>query len=929
MSKNGQKVWVIGGGIAGMTAAHELAERGFAVTVIEPTKDPRFPGRPMLGGVAASQFRRAHVPLEDGSASRFEQPFAPLRAREPLSFNALELGAQLGDDHTTGIPFYAFDWPTFVYVDEGDTPATTVAEASEQALTDLTAELVATVNASKTDETMYVVVTYKSDVEQARAAERAKRQLEALATALDEGVDLGKYEPAPDGSKADAGDYSNVGPSSLVGSLRMPRDATDPTGPYNFIVAAVVQLHGSSAAAQARCNFLQLRLAQQLLPGEHGYRFFPSFYRNLFDTMDRIPLVELRPKDPFRYHTEVALQQGLPEDQRRTVSRTEAWPTRDSVRDNLASVQLHALATQDGTPPAVLPRSSTASVSTVLKIIDAMQRPKMDLPARDMLRTQLRLLQFMTSCPGRRADLSDISFLDFVTDDDTSQAFIDAIKRWPQALAGLRAGDANARTYAAVTVQLALDQARPRSYRDGTLTGPTTKAWFDHWHDYLSGFHDVDFRVGKLTGLDVEDGELKPIVEMKNEPPEADYIVFALDLGAWFRIGGNWIDNAGQTPLRFVADLAKSYDAKAGISREQKYLDDLQKQSVPDPTTAWAQRAIASFEELKAKAAALPTEGTELDNAAQHVERRHGLGYQTPSEPGPIELPFRQYAGIQFFLARDYNYFRGHMYYPNSPWALSSVSQMQFRQSPPDRTTAYGGVLSVILGAWDVPGPLTGKPAWLLPPEEIAREVWEQIKAGLRGVPVLPEDPIYFHIDSNMAFEGEGDAKEVAGNKAPFLVNDARLAGQWPEEPGEYEVHWNKAVFCGTWLDTHTRIVTMESANESARHAVNAILEDVRSNKQSVAVGHDCATFDLELDELADLAPLRALDQELHTRGLPHFMEILKVEKALLPMMGGDETKGGPADLLRALQTYVKTQGELGAVLASHLLEVMRAPKPS
>ena len=30
----------------------------------------------------------------------------------------------------------------------------------------------------------------------------------------------------------------------------------------------------------------------------------------------------------------------------------------------------------------------------------------------------------------------------------------------------------------------------------------------------------------------------------------------------------------------------------------------------------------------------------------------------------------------------------------------------------------------------------------------------------------------------------------------------------------------------------------------------------------------------------------------------------------------------------QALQTYVKTQGELGAVLASHLLDVMRAPKP-
>jgi uncharacterized protein with NAD-binding domain and iron-sulfur cluster len=31
-----QEVVVLGGGVAGLTAAHELAERGFAVTVVEP-----------------------------------------------------------------------------------------------------------------------------------------------------------------------------------------------------------------------------------------------------------------------------------------------------------------------------------------------------------------------------------------------------------------------------------------------------------------------------------------------------------------------------------------------------------------------------------------------------------------------------------------------------------------------------------------------------------------------------------------------------------------------------------------------------------------------------------------------------------------------------------------------------------------------------
>ena len=59
-------VAVLGAGIAGLTAAHELAERGFDVTVYEPRQDERNglrPGVPSgtyppvkLGGLAASQY---------------------------------------------------------------------------------------------------------------------------------------------------------------------------------------------------------------------------------------------------------------------------------------------------------------------------------------------------------------------------------------------------------------------------------------------------------------------------------------------------------------------------------------------------------------------------------------------------------------------------------------------------------------------------------------------------------------------------------------------------------------------------------------------------------------------------------------------------------------------------------------------------------
>ena len=55
-----KRVTIFGAGIAGLTAAHELVERGYAVTIYDPTPPSPFDEAPCgIGGMARTQWWRA------------------------------------------------------------------------------------------------------------------------------------------------------------------------------------------------------------------------------------------------------------------------------------------------------------------------------------------------------------------------------------------------------------------------------------------------------------------------------------------------------------------------------------------------------------------------------------------------------------------------------------------------------------------------------------------------------------------------------------------------------------------------------------------------------------------------------------------------------------------------------------------------------
>src|SRR5258705_3291814 len=103
--------------------------------------------------------------------------------------------------------------------------------------------------------------------------------------------------------------------------------------------------------------------------------------------------------------------------------------------------------------------------------------------------------------------------------------------------------------------------------------------------------------------------------------------------------------------------------------------------------------------------------------------------------PPPDDL-VKWMCGIQYYLYEDVPLVRGHLFFPDSPWALTAISQPQFwRDLGLFRKTfgdgSVGGLISVDISDWDTPGKFIPKCAKDCTRQEVADEVWAQLKAAL------------------------------------------------------------------------------------------------------------------------------------------------------------------------------------------------------
>ena len=185
------------------------------------------------------------------------------------------------------------------------------------------------------------------------------------------------------------------------------------------------------------------------LPGEHGFRFFPRFYKHLPDTMMRIP-----------------------------------FPGNGSVFKNLVNATRIEVA-RSGNVPLVLtariprdPQDWAVALHTMFTGIG--------VPDDEVLFFVDRLLVLLTSCPERRlAEYEKIPWWTFVGADTRSKEYQTLLAEGlTRSLVAMRAEDGSTRTVGYMLLQLLFGLLTTGGF-DRLLTGPTNEVWLSPWVSYL------------------------------------------------------------------------------------------------------------------------------------------------------------------------------------------------------------------------------------------------------------------------------------------------------------------------------------------------------------------------------------------------------------------------------------------------------------
>ena len=189
------------------------------------------------------------------------------------------------------------------------------------------------------------------------------------------------------------------------------------------------------------------------LPGEHGFRFFPGFYKHLPDTLSRIP---------------------FPGNAR-------------GVLDNLVPTTKFALY-QENRPPYIAPVNFPITIDEWRETLEVILTSHFGIGKDDMDFFVGQLLKLACSCqPRLDYEYDGISWWKFVDAENRGSEYQKVLAQGlTRSLVAVQAQFSSARTVGTMFLQLLYNMLTPRVQTDRVMNGPTNDRWLNAWTKYLT-----------------------------------------------------------------------------------------------------------------------------------------------------------------------------------------------------------------------------------------------------------------------------------------------------------------------------------------------------------------------------------------------------------------------------------------------------------
>ncbi|TDD89118.1 FAD-dependent oxidoreductase [Actinomadura darangshiensis] len=243
------------------------------------------------------------------------------------------------------------------------------------------------------------------------------------------------------------------------------------------------------------------------LQGEHGFRFFPGFYRNVPDSMRRIPV------------------QG----------------NADGVHDNMIDLSSTRISRNGGRSDIIVPElldpgGGGLTLDVLKETLTGLVEQVSALPADELLLFVNRFIVYVTSSDERRlGQWENVPWWEYVRAEGKSRDYQAIVARFlTRGLVAVKEEVASTKTVGAMGqafvlsgIGLGTDGGLARM-----LTAPTNEAWIDPWVAYLRG-RGVRFEVGQTAeALEVASGRIRSVrlvdAAGTRRGAEADWFVSAM-----------------------------------------------------------------------------------------------------------------------------------------------------------------------------------------------------------------------------------------------------------------------------------------------------------------------------------------------------------------------------------------------------------------